>query len=258
VLISDIDGTLTGDDEALAQLLKLVRGSRGMMLLGAASGRSPALVDQAITDYGIEPLEIIIASVGSEILLGPYREIWTDWSDFIADDWRPQCLSTAMATLDFLRPQTGPHQQGPFKLSYETLDSHGPDNMRERIAAALDATGAPYKLIISHERLIDVLPARSGKGAALRFFLERVEYPLERVLVAGDSDNDRDMLTLPVKSVIVGNHAPELADLRAQANDPSLFFANEHHAAGILEGLEHFGFLSRLSPSSSASTRLST
>lgn len=247
VLISDIDGTLTGNDAALEHLLKLVRASRGTISLGAASGRSPALVDQAVSEYHLKPLDIIIASVGSEILLGPYREIWTDWSDFIADDWRPQCLTSAMATLEFLRPQTAPHHQGPFKLSYETLGEHGPADMRERITAALDATGAPYKLILSHERLVDVLPARSGKGAALRFLLERVEFPFENVVVAGDSGNDRDMLTLPVKSVIVGNYAPELADLRDQTDD-NMYFAAEHHAAGILEGLEHFGFLNPQSP----------
>ena len=97
MLISDIDGTLTGDDQALTSLLQLVRRARGSICLGAASGRSPALVTEAVNHHKLEPLDIIIASVGSEILLGPYREIWTDWSDEIADDWRPQCLADAMA-----------------------------------------------------------------------------------------------------------------------------------------------------------------
>ena len=244
MLISDIDGTLTGDAPALSSLLKLVRGTRGLVCLGAASGRSPALVNDAITEHNLEPLEIIIASVGSEILLGPYREIWTDWSDHIADDWRPQTLSDAMARLEFLEPQSGPHRQGPFKLSYNTRDSEPPPDLRRRIEEALDATGAPYKLIVSHETLVDVLPAQSGKGNALRFLLERVGFPPERVLVAGDSDNDRDMLTLPVKAVVVGNYAPELEDLRDTSED--IYFAEERHAAGILAALDHFGFLKEL------------
>lgn len=244
MLISDIDGTLTGDDQALGGLLDLVRKARGGICLGAASGRSPALVTEAVNRHKLEPLDIIIASVGSEILLGPYREIWTDWSDEIADDWRPQTLSDAMARLDFLAPQSGPHQQGPFKLSYIVRGSTPPPDMRRQIEAALDTTGAPYKLIISHENLVDVLPAQSGKGAALRFLLERLDFPPQRVLVAGDSDNDRDMLTLPVNAVIVGNYAAELSDLRGHASD--IYFAANRHAAGILEGLEHFGFLKGL------------
>jgi hydroxymethylpyrimidine pyrophosphatase-like HAD family hydrolase len=116
--------------------------------------------------------------------------------------------------------------------------------MRQRIVDALDATGAPYKLVVSHEILVDVLPAQSGKGAALRFLLERLDFPSERVIVAGDSDNDRDMLTLPVKAVVVGNFASELADLQSESSD--IYFAANRHAAGILEGLEYFGFMKQL------------
>jgi sucrose-phosphate synthase len=242
MLISDIDGTLVGDPGALAELLEMVRRSRGRICLGAASGRSPALVEQAVERYRLDPLDIIIASVGSEILLGPYREIWTDWSDSMADDWKPHALAEAMAALDFLVPQSGPHEQGPFKLSYVLLDSAAAIDARSAINQALQATGAPYKLIISHSRLVDVLPCQSGKGNAIRFLLERLEFPLDRVVVAGDSDNDRDMFSLGLKSIVVGNYAPELEDLRYQTGD-HLYFATGHCARGILEGLEHFGLI---------------
>lgn len=244
VLISDIDGTLTGDSEALSNLLQLVKSARGGMSLGVASGRSPALVSEAVAQHNLEPLDIIIASVGSEILLGPYREIWTDWSDHIADDWRPQILSEAMARLDIVEPQCGPHEQGPFKLSYRMNCDLPPAQFYNQIKAALDAAGSPYKLIISHGTLVDVLPAMSGKGAAVRYLMSRLGYPTDRVVVAGDSGNDRDMLTLPLKAIVVGNYAPELVDLREPSNE--IYFANDHHAGGILEGLDHFGFLKQL------------
>jgi len=59
-------------------------------------------------------------------------------------------------------------------------------------------------------------------------------------VVAGDSGNDRDMLTGATPAIVVGNHAQELADL---AEQPDIYFARAPHAAGILEGLEARGWL---------------
>jgi sucrose-phosphate synthase len=62
------------------------------------------------------------------------------------------------------------------------------------------------------------------------------------MLVAGDSGNDTEMLRGDTLGVVVGNYSPELRHLRGE---PQIYFASGHYARGVLEGLEHYAFLSR-------------
>ena len=79
----------------------------------------------------------------------------------------------------------------------------------------------------------------SAPIASMFFAVSITVSPLERLLVAGDSGNDAEMLTAGALGVVVGNHSPELAPLR---NRSGIYFATEEHAAGVLEGIEHHGF----------------
>ena len=63
--------------------------------------------------------------------------------------------------------------------------------------------------------------------------------PAERVLVAGDSGNDEEMLSGDVLGVVVGNYSSELRRLRGQ---PRIYFAENSYANGIIEGIEHYQF----------------
>jgi len=55
--------------------------------------------------------------------------------------------------------------------------------------------------------------------------------------VAGDSGNDVSMLRGNTKAIVVGNHSSELNRLRTQ---PNIYFAQQHYAWGILEGLGYY------------------
>jgi len=57
-------------------------------------------------------------------------------------------------------------------------------------------------------------------------------------MVAGDSGNDIEMLIGDTRAIVVGNYSPELASLREQEQ---IYFAEGHYAAGIIEGLNHYG-----------------
>ena len=57
--------------------------------------------------------------------------------------------------------------------------------------------------------------------------------------MAGDSGNDIDMLAGETLGVVVGNHTPELEELRGR---PRVYFAAESHAWGVLEGIRHYSF----------------
>ena len=65
----------------------------------------------------------------------------------------------------------------------------------------------------------------------------------ERMLVAGDSGNDEEMLRGDVLSVVVANHSEELECLRDHSR---LLFADRPHAWGVLDGIEYFDFLGRI------------
>lgn len=232
MLISDIDGTLTGDEAALARLMALLEAQRERLGFGVASGRSPELVREAIASFGLLEPEVIIASVGSE-MLGP-NGLAEAYRRHIGAEWDRDAVVAALADLDGMTPQ-GPEGQRPHKVSFVAPAEVVPE-ARARLAAA----GVKARLIHSHGRYLDVLPARASKGEAVRFACAHLGVPLSRVVVAGDSGNDAEMLLCGANAVVVGNHDPELEPVLARGG---VYLARAHHAAGVLEGLEHFGAL---------------
>ena len=73
----------------------------------------------------------------------------------------------------------------------------------------------------------------------MRFLALRLGLPLQSFLVAGDSGNDLEMLVGDTMAVVVGNHKPELEELRGRDR---VYFASAPFAGGILEGIEHYEF----------------
>jgi hypothetical protein len=59
----------------------------------------------------------------------------------------------------------------------------------------------------------------------------------------GASGSDEEMLTGETMGVVVANHSPELERLRGRDR---IHFARASYAAGILEGMAHYGFLDRV------------
>ncbi|MCA9192055.1 MAG: HAD-IIB family hydrolase [Planctomycetales bacterium] len=242
VIISDIDGTLIGDDAKLLRLLDVVRNSHGKIVLGVASGRSIELVRQVFEEYRIQDIHLVIASVGTEIYLGPQLELLTDWSHHIGCEWHPHDLSQILSDLPWLERQTEPHTQGPFKLSYRLRDQDNTQFVYPQLQGLLDRSSLPYNLIMSHGNLVDVLPARASKGQAIQFLSEQLQICPTKLFTAGDSGNDIDMLCGVGQGIVVGNRSTEVEYLR-ESVDTAIYFSDEEFAAGILDGLRHFGVL---------------
>ena len=93
--------------------------------------------------------------------------------------------------------------------------------------------------ILDHEVCLDVIPVRASSGLAIRFFCFKWNLEPQRLLVAGDSGNDWDMLSGDTLGVVVSNHTPELERLRGR---PRIHFAKSAHARGILEGIDYYDF----------------
>lgn len=231
LLISDIDGTLTGDDTALRVLMRRLAEEHPRLGFGVASGRSPELVREAVQLFGLNEPDLVIASVGSEVM---GQGLGESYGSHVATGWDRPAVVAALAGVAGLEPQAPPGQ-GPFKVSFNSAP-HSVAAARE----ALTRAGVKARLVHSHGEFLDVLPARASKGNAVRFVAARLGVPLTRVVVAGDSGNDADMLTCGAHAVVVANYDPELEPVLTGSD---VYRATGTHAAGVLEGLEHFGAL---------------
>jgi len=91
---------------------------------------------------------------------------------------------------------------------------------------------------------VDVTPTAAGKGCSTAHLMSVFGATSERVLVAGDSENDVAMMRLccgasPVAGVIVANASVELLRWHA-ANPGRRIVAVESGPLGVLEGFRHF------------------
>ena len=107
-----------------------------------------------------------------------------------------------------------------------------------RLDAVLRAAGIGAQVIASHERLIDVLPLRAGKGAAMAHLAATLGLAPADCVAAGDSGNDRCLLGRAGVAIVPGNALPELDGLRVRGR---LLRTKARHAAGVLEGLGRIG-----------------
>lgn len=240
LLITDIDNTLTGDPEALAALLQIVKQAGRRLGFGIATGRSMALTLEVLREWEVPIPQILITSVGSEIHYGPRLVRDQGWERHINYRWSAETAREAMQEIPGVKLQP-PHGQSKFKVSYD-VDPHRLPPLKE-IRRHLRRSGVLANLIYSHGAYLDLLPIRASKGMALRYFCTKWRIPLDRCLVAGDSGNDEEMLTGNTLAVVVGNHDPELDKLRGA---PRIYYAQGHHARGIIEGMAHYDFLGRI------------
>jgi len=240
VLATDVDDTLLGDRGGLRDLLAWLREEAPRVAFGIATGRTLPMALEILGEWGVPHPDLLVTSVGTEIHWGPSLSRDLAWARHIRPLWRRASLARALEGLPGLTPQPA-RKQSEFKLSYD-ID---PGRLwpLERLQSHLRARALHARLVRSQDRFLDVLPVRASKGLAIRHLAYRLGLPLERFLVAGDSGNDVEMLLGDTLGVVVGNHKPELNVLEGLDR---VYFARAAFAAGILEGIRHYGFASRV------------
>jgi len=239
LLITDIDDTLLGDAEALARLIALLERRREVLAFGVATGRSIDSARALLAEHGVPPPDLTVSSVGAELYFGDAALPDRGWETHIAHRWNRAELAARLAETRGLRLQEDTTQRR-FKLSYYV---DAPRFRRAALDAALQGTTSRFTLILSGDNAyLDLLPYRASKGQAVRYLAYKWDLAPGTILVAGDSGNDRGMLTGRMPAVVVANHRQELADLR-RPRRPGIYFSAYAYAAGILDGLQHFDFV---------------
>jgi len=240
LIVCNIDHTLLGDEEGLSTLIETISNSRGKIGLAVATGRNIDKALEMLNDWSVPMPDILITAVGSEIYYGESMIKDRPWEQHINYRWQPGAIRDALSEIPGLNLQSEEFQR-QFKICF-TVDAKIAPSMRE-IRRLLRKRDLHTKLIFSHNSYLDVLPLRASKGLAVRHIMIKWGISPDRILVAGDSGNDEDMLKGNTLGVVVGNHSAELSRLKGR---PHVYFANSEHAWAILEGMRNYGFLQYL------------
>ncbi|ERN39868.1 sucrose-6F-phosphate phosphohydrolase [Rubidibacter lacunae KORDI 51-2] len=249
LLVTDLDNTLVGDAKALTALNTYLQAlqSRGQLRLVYATGRSPHLYRELLSEQDLLVPDALVTSVGTEIYYPALDPVGAapdpTWAQRLSVGWKRQAVVAICANLPelMLQPST---EQGDFKVSY-FLAEHAWSAVRARLVEEFTAADLSVQTIYSGGQDLDLVPRAGDKGQAVQFLQHQWQFDDNSTIVCGDSGNDIALFaTGSPFGIIVGNAKPELLDWSAaQRKTARLHCTRASYAAGILEGLEHFGWL---------------
>ena len=237
IFVSDIDNTLLGEDpEALRALMEKLRSEGQRCAFAVATGRRIQSAVKVLRNNNVVEPDFWITSVGSEIHYGRQLVSDEEWRHNIDYRWDAAAIREALRGEPGLKLQARGDQR-PHKVSFYIDPAKAP-SLRE-LQLKLRQLGLRGKTIFSHGQYLDILPVRASKGLAIRYVAHRWGIPMDRVMVAGDSGNDEEMLNGLGLGVVVANYSEELEKLRGNKHT---YFSSREEAWGIIEGIEHYDF----------------
>lgn len=265
ILATDLDGTMAhGTAEARRSVIAAVRSQPEARLI-YVTGRTPGSARTLLSETDLPEPDVLIADVGTSVLrgAGPARitrievELDAIWPGL-------DIVHERLATLDMLTVQ---EVDSPRRAAYwiepvrerraaaapagaDPFGARAPDDVSfdsESHALAMDAARAAgsvltdlnVDVIVSANVFLDVLPRGVNKGTTLHRVLQWLNADAADCIVAGDSLNDLALFETGLRSIVVGNCEPALLDRISDM--PHVYRAGGIGAAGILEGLRHYG-----------------
>lgn len=243
LLLLDLDTSLEQPDaEALQALRHQLSASPGRSMgpgLGIITGRSLAAARQRFTELQLPEPSVWITQAGTEIHYGQEDQSDRLWAAEIGVDWQREGVERALADLgDHITLQAADNQ-GPFKVSY-LLRQPGPAVLpliRQRLRQQHQAARPNLRC----HWYLDVLPLRASRSEAMRFLSLRWALPLDRFLVVASQQGDLELVQGLPAAVIPSDHDPCLDGCRQLQR---VYFADRARLSGVLEGLQHYRFLS--------------
>jgi sucrose-6F-phosphate phosphohydrolase len=231
LVVSDLDGTLLGDAQALGRFAHWYAAARRSVQLVYATGRHPAEVRAAVVEEGLPEPDLVIAALGTEIV-DRRSGAWRSWSRRF-DHSHGRRVREALQSISWLELQPAVHQS-TLKASYH-VEGLSPNELVLLEGVLADA-GIRVRLIYSGGRFLDVLPAESGKGPAAVFVARALGRRPADALTFGDSGNNLDLLAPGFRPTLVANALAEVGS----AVGPSVYRSPYRFADGVLDGIRHW------------------
>ena len=237
-IFTDLDQSLLGDAESLADFLDVIKIYRKCTTFGIATGRRLDAALRMMKRYGIPQPDILITSLGTEVCYAPRLTPDRAWAEHIDHLWKPRAIIRVLADLPGIKLQPKA-ELSRFKISYYIDPEEAPG--LDEINSLLHQHELTANTFLSFGQFLDIVPMRASKGFALRWCADQWDIPLENILVAGGSGADEDMMRGNTMAVVVANrHHEELSGL---VDTENIYFATQPCAAGIIDAIEHYDFL---------------
>ena len=235
ILFTDLDGTLLGGTRPdRDRLTNWLRARADRVKLVFATGRSFQNIAPLIESGELPRPDAIIGDVGTSLLQANGEPICPSIHAEIEALWAlpSQHVHRQLAGIDGLVAQDN---TGPRRHSF----TFKPPIDLDAACRAIEAIGADA--LVSDNQYFDVLPKGIHKGWAVLRLIQHWQVRPEQTAVAGDTLNDLAMFQTGLPSIVVGNAEPGLRQA-LPADSPQIFQAKAHGAAGIWQGLAHFGW----------------
>ena len=261
VLATDLDGTLAHGSPADRRAVIDTLRAAGIRLV-YVTGRTPDAAARVVHAHDLPAPDVLLADVGTSALygLGPRRV--RDVEVALDRGWPGVAeVERRLASVEGLTPQG---IEAPRRASYwieavrrRRADGADPFAARPPEDASFDDASARIATVVAdHARralepldvdvlvsanvFLDVMPHGVNKGSTLRRVLAALDAREENCIVAGDSLNDLSLFETGLRGIVVGNCEPALLQRVASMN--RIYCASGIGAAGVLEGLRHFGW----------------
>ncbi len=236
-IFTGLDLNLLDSPEGLPHLIKVLQSHRRSTSFGIATGRRLDSALAVLKKHNIPIPNVLVTSLGTQIHYSPGLNADGFWSEHIDHLWKPKTIQRILGDLPGLKLQAK-KEQSRFKISYYYDPEKAPSV--EEIKTLLRTKEQTANVIHSFGQYLDIIPVRASKGQALRYFAQRWEIPLEKILVVGGSGGDEDMMLGNTLAVVVANrHHEELSQL---VDLERIYFSRQPHTLGILEAIEYYDF----------------
>jgi sucrose-6F-phosphate phosphohydrolase len=238
LVVVDLDILTNSPGEGVAALQRALAPVRRSFHLVYVSGQSLSAQLAAIADRALILPDYIVSAVGTEIHRLPGETELEEWSQYVRNGFDRHAVSELLER-EFpvlAGQQQSAEQQGMLKASWFLENAN--EALLHQIHTALLTAGHSARPVYSRNLYLDIIPERAGLGMAVKFLVDSLILAPNQVFVCGDSGNDIDLFQYGFRGIVVGNASHELkraVELRA-------WFSHAYHAAGLLEGLQHYRF----------------
>ncbi|MFP4363529.1 MAG: HAD-IIB family hydrolase [Spirochaetia bacterium] len=238
LLSADIDGTLLGDTEGLAELgYFLQTQEKAEIIFSYNTGRTVEKVIELIQQAQLPEADYIIGGVGTRIYSVQDNSYLPEFTASFSDFDREKIHNLLSSAVKEIKLQDK-GSQSRYKLSYTLSNPNVIHRVKTKVENTLISHTIDARVLLSSHIYLDILPAGSGKGPALKWLAEYLGIPHKNIIAAGDSANDKDMLSLySINPIVVSNSLPELIEAM---KGKDFYLTKLSAAQGVLEGVKHF------------------